>query len=861
MQFKLLCSNLLAQAETAKASQGITLEAIDWGIIVAFLAIIVLIGILASRQAGKSSENFFLGGRTMPWWLLGVSMVACTFSCDTPNLVTGFVREGGVAANWAWWAFLITGMVTVFIYAQLWRRSKVMTDLEFYEMRYSGKSAAVLRGFRSLYLGVFFNCLIMGSVTLAAIKIGQVIFGVEPWVAVVCGSAGVVLYATIGGIKSCIWADFFQYSIAMAGAVYAAVVACQQPEVGGLSELLKNPAIVDKLSWMPDFSTWLAWVPLLLIPVAVQWWAVWYPGAEPGGGGYIAQRMLAAKDEKNAIGATMFFNFMHYAIRPWPWIIVALASIVCYPSLADIKSQFPSISPQYLKEDIAYPVMIAKLGPGFLGLVVASLIAAYMSTIGTHLNWGSSYAVNDFYKRFIKPDASEKELVTVGRLCTVLLMVIAGVFALTFLEDATQAFKILLLSGAGTGAIYILRWFWWRINAWTEIVAMVVATVVAFGIVLGVGDEGTYKWYIGSSAVSERVMEIENTELAEYIITEQETASEKGDNLSEAMEAEVKVWRKAQKTGPLERDRARLLYEKALESQENHDEATTAIALLKKQNELDYKNFIKPRAELEDILSENEIAYEEVAEEYVKLKASHEAAEANLKENKSVYAQALEQAKSYDEVALTEAREALFEAEQQKNKTEKELNEHFEKYGVTIVITESPETEPVWFASFNEFVGNYGDGVKAIVDGDVVYVYDTKIEELKFSVQLLVCVGFVTLAWVITTLVTAPADKKTLRSFYKLCHPGGPGWRKVVEQARADGEEIDQKDAIGDWKLPIQILCVFLGCVTIYSSLFSIGNFVYGNNVWGFILIGVAAVSVLALFKCFGKIGAESSSD
>ena len=308
------------------------LAGIDWVIISVFLIAIIMIGLIVSRTAGKSSADFFLGGRSMPWWLLGVSMVACTFSCDTPNLVTGMVRDGGVVANWGWWAFLITGMVTVFIYAQLWRRSKVMTDLEFYELRYSGKSAAFIRGFRSLYLGVLFNCLIMGSVTLAAIKIGQVIFNVEPWVAVVCGSVGVVIYATAGGIKSCIWADFFQYSIAMFGAVYAAIVACRQPEVGGLNALLKHPEIVGKLSWMPDFSTWLAWVPLLLIPIAVQWWSVWYPGAEPGGGGYIAQRMLSAKDEKNAIGATLFFNFMHYAMRPWPWIIVGLASIICSSS-------------------------------------------------------------------------------------------------------------------------------------------------------------------------------------------------------------------------------------------------------------------------------------------------------------------------------------------------------------------------------------------------------------------------------------------------------------------------------------------------------------------------------------------------
>ncbi|MCK5676005.1 MAG: Na+:solute symporter, partial [Verrucomicrobia bacterium] len=367
------------------------LHTIDWIVIGIFFVMVIGIGLMAARTAGKNTSEFFLGGRGMPWWLLGVSMVACTFSCDTPNLVTDLVRGGGVTANWAWWAFLITGMVTVFIYAQLWRRSKVMTDLEFYELRYSGKPAAFLRGFRAVYLGVFFNCLIMGSVTLAAIKIGQIIFNIDPLPTVIFASIGVVIYATAGGIKGCIWADFFQYSIAMFGAVYAAVVAVQQPEVGGLHALLTNEAIVSKLNVMPDFSIWLAWVPMLLIPVAVQWWAVWYPGAEPGGGGYIAQRMLAAKDEKNAIGATLFFNFMHYAMRPWPWIIVALASILCFPTLESIHAQFPNIDPTYLKQDIAYPAMIARLGPGMLGLVVASLIAAYMSTIGTHLNWGSSY--------------------------------------------------------------------------------------------------------------------------------------------------------------------------------------------------------------------------------------------------------------------------------------------------------------------------------------------------------------------------------------------------------------------------------------------------------------------------------------
>ena len=306
-------------------------QGIDWAIIAAFFAIVIGIGLWQSRSAGKSSENFFLGGRGMPWWLLGISMVACTFSCDTPNLVTDIVRGKGVSGNWVWWAFLLTGMLTVFVYAKLWRRSEVVTDLEFYELRYSGKLAAGLRGFRAIYLGVFFNCVIMGSVTMAAIKIGQVMFGLSPLQSVVYASLAVVFYATLGGIAGCIWADLFQYSLAMVGAVWAAVIALKQSEVGGLTELFKKiPA--EKLSIIPSTDNfWGVFVPVLIIPIAVQWWNVWYPGAEPGGGGYIAQRMLSAKNEKHAIGATLFFNFMHYAIRPWPWILVALASILIYP--------------------------------------------------------------------------------------------------------------------------------------------------------------------------------------------------------------------------------------------------------------------------------------------------------------------------------------------------------------------------------------------------------------------------------------------------------------------------------------------------------------------------------------------------
>lgn len=464
------------------------LTSIDWLIIAAFFIIVLAIGWAASKTAGKSSSEFFLAGKSMPWWLLGVSMVATTFSADTPNLVTGFVREDGVAKNWAWWSFLITGMVTVFIYAKLWRRSGVMTDLEFYEVRYGGKAASFLRGFRALYLGIVFNCLIMGTVTLAAIKISTILFGISPLQTVLIGSAVVVVYSVLGGIRGVIWTDFFQFIVAMTGAVYAAYVAVSQPEVGGLDGLLNHPALANKLDILPDFGNTSVLVSMFIIPIAVQWWSVWYPGAEPGGGGYIAQRMLAAKDEKNAIGATLFFNFAHYALRPWPWILVGLASLILFPDLASIKAQFPNIDDQYLGHDIAYPVMLTLLTPGWLGIVLASLIAAFMSTISTHLNWGASYLVNDFYVRFVKPEASDKEQVLIGRVSTVLLMIITGVMALTFLENASQAFNILLLSGAGTGAIFLLRWFWWRINAWTEVVAMVVATINALVLVLVVPE-------------------------------------------------------------------------------------------------------------------------------------------------------------------------------------------------------------------------------------------------------------------------------------------------------------------------------------------------------------------------------------
>ena len=449
------------------------LQPIDWTILVIFFAILLSIGYIASRQAGNSTTNFFLSGRNMPWWLLGVSMVATTFSADTPNLVTDMVRTGGVASNWLWWAFLLTGMLTVFVYAKLWNRSQVMTDLEFYEIRYSGKMAAFLRGFRAIYLGFFFNIMVIASVSLAFIKIAGVMLGLQPAPALIIAAVIVVFYSGLGGLKSILWTDLFQFSFAMFGAVLAAVYVTKSPEIGGLSELFSHPSVVDKLSFFPSISQPEVFMSIFLIPIAVQWWAAWYPGAEPGGGGYVAQRMLSAKSEDHAVGATLLFNFFHYALRPWPWIVVGLASLIVFPDIQSMVDRFPEVSTQYIQNDFAYPAMLREFLPaGLLGLVVASLIAAYMSTTASQLNWGSSYLVNDFYGRFYNPKATEKQKVRFGRLSTVALMFFSVLLALV-LQNALQAFQYLLMIGAGTGLIYILRWFWWRINAYSEITAMV----------------------------------------------------------------------------------------------------------------------------------------------------------------------------------------------------------------------------------------------------------------------------------------------------------------------------------------------------------------------------------------------------
>lgn len=454
------------------------LAPLDWIVVALYGMGALAIGLRFARRAGTGTGEFFLSGRKLPWWLLGTSMVATTFSTDTPNLVADFVRDGGVAKNWSWWAFLITGMCTVFFYAKLWRRSGALTDIEFYELRYSGRPAAFLRGFRALYLGVFYNVMIIATVTLAATKIGGVLLGLDPLTTVLVAGSVAMLYSATSGLWGVVATDLVLFVVAMAGSVAAAWFSLAQPEVGGLAGLLSNPGVRDAMNFLPDFSDWSTAAAIFVIPVAVQWWSAWYPGAEPGGGGYVAQRMLAAKNERESMKATLWFNVAHYGLRPWPWIIVALCSMVVYPELADIRARFPDLDPSLVGNDLAYPAMLVFLPAGLLGLVVASLAAAYMSTVSTQLNWGASYVVNDFYRRFVNPSADERRLVLAGRLSTVALMIAGGAVALV-LDTAGQGFQILLQIGAGTGLIFLLRWFWYRVNVWSELAGMTISFLVA----------------------------------------------------------------------------------------------------------------------------------------------------------------------------------------------------------------------------------------------------------------------------------------------------------------------------------------------------------------------------------------------
>jgi Na+/proline symporter len=462
------------------------LQPVDWVIVFATLAVCFIPALFFGKRAGKNTSEFFVSGRAVPWWLAGLSMVATTFSSDTPNLVTDIVRRNGVAGNWVWWAFTLTGVATVFFYARMWRRSEVMTDLEFYELRYSGKAASVVRGFRSVYLGFLFNCIIMATVNLAACKIAAILFNLERWQTLLLVGILNVVFATVTGLWGVLVIDMIQFFIKMTAVIAAAYFAVKY--IGGMDVLVSTlsaktgPNGVHFLNILPDFrSNWDLAIAIFIMPIAVQWWAVWYPGAEPGGGSYIAQRMLASKSEKDSLGAVLFFNIAHYVLRPWPWILVGLCSLIVYPQLSDIQKAFPNLDPSLLGHDIAYPAMLKFLPVGFIGLMVGGLIAANSSTNLTHLNWGASYLVHDFYRRFLRKDASEKHYVMAGRLATIGLFLAAG--SLVFvLETAKDSFDIILQVGAGTGLLYLVRWFWWRVNAWCEVNAMI--SSFAFSVVL-----------------------------------------------------------------------------------------------------------------------------------------------------------------------------------------------------------------------------------------------------------------------------------------------------------------------------------------------------------------------------------------
>jgi Na+/proline symporter len=452
---------------------------IDWVVIAVTLAVCFGPALFLGHRAGKNTSEFFVSGRAVPWWLAGLSMVATTFSSDTPNLVTDIVRRNGVAGNWVWWAFVLTGVATVFFYARLWRRSGVMTDLEFYEIRYSGGAARGLRGFRAIYLGLFFNCIIMATVNLAACKIAAVLFGLERWQTLLSLGLLNVAFAAHSGLWGVLVIDMIQFFIKMTAVTAAAYFAVMAPQVGGLHAMIQKlsatpgPGGLNYLNVLPDFrSNWDLAVAVFIMPIAVQWWSVWYPGSEPGGGSYIAQRMLASKSERDALGAVLFFNIAHYVMRPWPWILVGLASIIVYPQLSDIQAAFPNLDPRLLGHDIAYPAMLKFLPAGFIGLMVGGLIAANSSTILTHLNWGASYLVHDFYRRFVKTDGTERHYVRAGRLVTILLFICSSA-TVYLLDTAKDAFDVILQIGAGTGLLYLVRWFWWRVNAWCEIVAMI----------------------------------------------------------------------------------------------------------------------------------------------------------------------------------------------------------------------------------------------------------------------------------------------------------------------------------------------------------------------------------------------------
>ena len=454
------------------------LHGIDWLAVVAFFAIMFGIAAWCSRRASKDAGDFFLSGRSMPWWLIGISMCAASTSTNSANMFTEFIRSSSLGENWKWWAFLLTGMLTVFVYSRLWVRSGAKSDIEFYEFRYSGRPAAFLRGFRAVYLGLVFNVITTGLVLLAAIKIGQALFGVDMWTVIAVSSVASIVYSALGGLRGAIYTDLFLFALIMVGAVIGLYYSLSHPAVGGFSAMMSHPAVREHLTFFPDIRNADLFVSAFVIPVAVQWWNVWYPGSEPGGGGYIVQRMLSARSEGHCVGGSVLYQIVNYAIRPWPWYLTAFASLIVFPDLASLQKAFPHIDASLVKGDLAYPAMLTFVPSGWLGVVAASMMGALFSTIAAHLSMGSNYLANDWWKRFVRPQASERELILVGRIAVVVLMVSSALLA-PLLSSAGAVFNLILQIGAGTGLIYLLRWFWMRINAWSEIAAMTVSFAVA----------------------------------------------------------------------------------------------------------------------------------------------------------------------------------------------------------------------------------------------------------------------------------------------------------------------------------------------------------------------------------------------
>jgi Na+/proline symporter len=445
-----------------------TLAFSDWLVVALYFVASAVFALIYTRRASESLDEYFVSGRQLPWWLAGTSMVATTFAADTPLVVSGLVAKYGVAGNWLWWNGAMSGILTVFLFARLWRRAGVLTDLEFAELRYGGRPAAVLRGFRALYLALPINLIIMGWVTRAMVTILQIALDINAWTAALLLFGVTATYTISSGLWGVVVTDTFQFVVKMFGVIVLAVVAVDS--VGGIDEMVRRSSehfgSYDAAFGVlpPAGSAWLP-VSTLIVFLSVQWWATWYPGAEPGGGGYVAQRILAAKDERHGLLATLWFQIAHYALRPWPWILVGFVALIRYPGLAN-------------PEEGYVRVMVDVLPSPMKGLLLATFAAAYMSTVGTHLNWGASYLVNDVYLRFVNPNAGRRSQVIASRVATVTLMLLSLV-VMALLESVEQGWKILIGLGAGTGLVYILRWYWWRINAWSEISAMIASFVAA----------------------------------------------------------------------------------------------------------------------------------------------------------------------------------------------------------------------------------------------------------------------------------------------------------------------------------------------------------------------------------------------